>query len=470
MSVNSLMLVLSLTGAASTPQEQATAILETSGVQGGLIVHVGCGCGDLTAALRVNDRFLVHGLDASAGNIEAARRHIQSLGVYGPVSVRQWGGSRLPYAENLVNLLVVSGEGLVPRDEMLRVLAPGGLALVGNGKVVKPWPKDMDEWTHHLHGADGNPVAKDRLVGPPARYQWLSEPLWQRCHDTDSSISAIVTASGRIFYIEDQGPISAVGQHDLPDKWFLVARDAFNGLPLWRQPIEHWGWRQWKKSWFQSRHGMMPLNLARRLVAVGDSVYVTLGYHAPISQIDAATGRPVQTYQGTENAAEILCHAGTLLASVNREGRLKVTALDAKSAALRWETEPAFRGTANEELRWGERYGKIEPPKLDPVPNLATDGRAVCLIDGPELVCLDFQTGNQRWRVQPVELPKPKGNPRGAAPNRDLMVGTVIVTEKAVLYADPRQLVSLSTAAYTFMGSRRRRATCCTKPAWKAHT
>jgi hypothetical protein len=65
MSVNSVTPVLSLVAAASAAEQEAKAILETSGVQGGLIVHVGCGGGGLTAALRANDRFLVHGLDAS---------------------------------------------------------------------------------------------------------------------------------------------------------------------------------------------------------------------------------------------------------------------------------------------------------------------------------------------------------------------------------------------------------------------
>ena len=44
----------------------AEQILEASGIQGGLVVHLGCGDGKLTAALRAGDSFLVHGLDADA--------------------------------------------------------------------------------------------------------------------------------------------------------------------------------------------------------------------------------------------------------------------------------------------------------------------------------------------------------------------------------------------------------------------
>ena len=89
--------------------KQADELLAAAGIQGGVIVHVGCGDGRLTAALRANDSFLVHGLDADAKNVEAARKHIQSLGLYGSVSVAQWDGQRLPYIENFVNLIVVSG-------------------------------------------------------------------------------------------------------------------------------------------------------------------------------------------------------------------------------------------------------------------------------------------------------------------------------------------------------------------------
>ena len=144
--------------------------------------------------------------------------------------------------------------------------APGGDWV----QLRKLWPAEIDQWTHYLHGADGNPVARDRVVGPPKHYQWISGPMWQRSHETDSSISTLVTAAGRLFYIEDQAPISLVGDHSLPDKWFLVARDAFNGVELWKVPIRRWGWREWKETWFTNRPGDFPLNLQKRLVAAGD--------------------------------------------------------------------------------------------------------------------------------------------------------------------------------------------------------
>ena len=239
--------VLSLAGlvmqgsetAQAAAADEARQILEATGVTGGLIIHVGCGDGRLTAALHAGDRYLVHGLDTDAANVRAARKHIRSMGLYGSVSVDRFDGVRLPYAENLANLIVAEDLGDVSMAEVMRVLCPRGVAYLksdgrpgrrslGEGgwtKTVKPWPDDIDEWTHYLHGPDGNPVAQDRVVAPPRHYQWICGPLWMRSHESDASVKTLVTARGRLFYIADEAPISLVGDHSLPDKWFLTAGD-----------------------------------------------------------------------------------------------------------------------------------------------------------------------------------------------------------------------------------------------------
>ncbi len=51
----------------------ADSILQRAGVSGGVVVHVGCGDGAVTAGLRAGDSFLVHGLDTNAANVDAAR-------------------------------------------------------------------------------------------------------------------------------------------------------------------------------------------------------------------------------------------------------------------------------------------------------------------------------------------------------------------------------------------------------------
>ena len=161
------------------PRDAADAkrVLGAADYTGGLIVHLGCGDGRLTAALHAGDGSLVHGLESDAAQVTGARKHIHGLGLYGKVSVDAFDGKHLPYADNLVNLLVVSRPLPVDRNEILRVLCPGGVALVsgardqGSGarsekteiggstwtKTVKPWPDEIDQWPHFLHGANRSP-------------------------------------------------------------------------------------------------------------------------------------------------------------------------------------------------------------------------------------------------------------------------------------------------------------------------
>jgi ubiquinone/menaquinone biosynthesis C-methylase UbiE len=157
---------------------ETTDVLQDAGVEGGLVVVLGCGNADLLCRFRANERYIVHGLDRDPADVARARRHIRSEGLYGPVSVMLWRGPALPYADNLVNLLVVVGDQpLSDSSEMMRVLAPGGRVVSLEGRSLttnqraKPWPAEIDEWTHYLHDASGNSVAQDTRVGPPRRMQ-----------------------------------------------------------------------------------------------------------------------------------------------------------------------------------------------------------------------------------------------------------------------------------------------------------
>jgi len=378
--------------------------LEETGVPGGLIVHVGCGDGRLTAALRASNQYLVHGLDADPANVEKARQHVRSCGLYGPVSVDLLSGPRLPYADNLVNLVVTSGECQVAKEEILRVLAPGGVAITLGPETrnrkpetlfTKPRPHDLDEWTHWLHDPSGNAVGRDRVVGPPRRFQWAAGPLWSRHHNTVPGVSSMVSAGGQVFTIVDEGPPGMAGT--TPDKWFLVARDAFNGIELWRKPIAEWGWRAWSTIWNERFN--QPNNVPKRLVAMDDRVYVTLGFNAELTALDAATGEVVKRYEGTELADEILYQDGLLILSINRQpqgpGQVKdkppvrkyVAVFDAKTGTRRWSAGD-FVGNST----------KTGPVERVTHLLLAALGDQVFLLDRDAVVSLDLQTGRQRWR------------------------------------------------------------------------
>jgi outer membrane protein assembly factor BamB len=423
--------------------QTAAQMVRASGASGGVCAIVGAMDADLALAIAKQGRFVVHCLAPDAKVCDTMRKAIRNSGLYGTVSADVLSGDQLPYTDNLVNFLIVSDVNRIPKEELLRVLVPNGVAFVGDQKTVKPWPKDIDEWTHYLHGADGNPVANDRVVGPPRHYQWIEGPTWLRCHETDSSVSTLVTTQGRLFAIVDEAPIGLVGQHSLPDKWFLVARDAFNGVLLWKVPIRRWGWREWKDTWFNSRPGDIPLNIQKRLVAVGDKVYVTLGYQAPVSQLDARTGEILQTYAGTERTNEILCHDGKLFLSVLDGDQVKVMAVDTASGKTLWTSAKRFKGTTTDYIKWTITSVSPTIPKLDPALNVATDGRTVALIDGPEIVCLDARSGSEKWRGAFPAAEDDRGAGK-AQTNGDLWVGTMIVRDGVVLHASPGKLAAFA--------------------------
>ena len=310
MRTKALTLILLTLTASSTTLAAPHEIIADTGVKGGLIVHLGCTDGKLTAALAADNTCLIHALTTDPQQLETARRHIRSQGQYGRISVDLLDEKRLPYADNLVNLIVAENLCGLETDELMRVLAPGGtLAVKQNNNwknTIKPKNKDTDEWTHYRHDASGNAVAHDKVVGPPRHLQWIAEPRHTRSHEHTPSINALVSAGGRIFYIADQAPVNSLT--DSP-KWSLIARDAYNGLHLWQKPFDPWfphivNW------------GATPSELQRRLVADDQRIYVTLGLHAPLSAIDAATGEILKTYERTRGADEIILHKGILLLTI----------------------------------------------------------------------------------------------------------------------------------------------------------
>ena len=170
-----------------------------TGAAGGMIVHVGCADGRLTAALSSSGRFLVHGLVPDRKKLDGVRSHLLEQGVYGQVTVEQWNGGALPYVDDMVNFLVVDEQAQLSTEEMMRVLAPNGTACLKSGDTwdarVKPWPEEIDEWSHWLHGPDNNAVSKDRRVGVSRSLQWYMPPRWTRHHNLPAGFNSLV--SGR---------------------------------------------------------------------------------------------------------------------------------------------------------------------------------------------------------------------------------------------------------------------------------
>jgi outer membrane protein assembly factor BamB len=394
-------LTMAAVAGAASPESEARTILDTSGIQGGLVVHVGSGDGSLTAALRGNDSYQVQGLDPDSKKVASAREFIRSKGVYGEVSVDQLEGKLLPYIDGIINLVVAEDLQGVPMAEVMRVLCPNGVAMLRKdgkwNKTVKPKPSSMDDWTHYYYDAKGNAVSHDDVVGPPDRLQWVGSPRWSRHHDRMSSTSAMISSAGRLFYIMDEGSRISIL---LPSKWSLISRDAYNGTILWKKPIEQWQTQMWPL-----KSG--PTQLARRLVGDGDKIYVTMGMDAPVSCLNGATGAPIRVYQQTRGAEEILHVNGVLYVLVNTEPWVltdfapKFNTGDQKrvETEFNWDEKPrdlvAVDAASSREL-WRKARTKVAPLTM------ATDGRRLIYHDGDRLVCLDPSNGKERWSSDPA--------------------------------------------------------------------
>jgi len=421
------------------PADDAKQIASLANFHGGLVVHIGCGDGKLTAALRLGDNCVVQGLEADARRVATARAAIRARGVYGAVSVLHWRGKRLPYVDNLATLVVCEDADAVPEPERMRILRPYGAAVAKrNGKwaaTFKPQQPGTDDWQQHYHGADNNAVARDTVVSLPRRYQWLGEPEWQRSHLAMPSINSMISTKGRLFTVED---LASAEHPALPGKQALVARDAYNGIILWRVMF-----RDWHPTYIRNKE--MPVQIQRRAAAVGDVVYCTPGYTAPITVFDAATGAVIREYEGTAGTMEFVYDRGVLYAVTGDQSDISQAHDNLARSALRTSL---FRREA-----YGPTIKRPDDPKNEVLAidadsgkelwrvsgadtkgyegaTLGSIGDRVLLATSAELVCLSRATGEALWRVPaPIVLRGPAG-----------IAVSLVLSDKAAYLADSERL------------------------------
>ena len=342
-----------LAGERGNTESLLKAILAPAG-PAGFCVHLGCGEGALTAELARNERLVVHALEADPTKAGRARALLQARGLYGRAAVEPWAEPFLPYADNLVNVLVAEQPGLVAESEMLRVLAPLGTLWVRREGVwqsrQKPWPKEFDEWTHARHGADGNMVSRDTAVHTPTGLRWIAGPpqdtggrRWYYDH-------VLVSSAGRSFYQFDDA---------------IVARDAFNGRLLWRRATKAY---TFKESGTPSGVKIGTRTSKVRPVAAGNRLYAAID--GKLAALDAADGQTVQELAEIEKPREIALLDSQLLLS--DQSGLRAFTLEGK---LLWRHDEFARRM------------------------VAGDGK-VLFLNTNKLVALDLITGKELWRAE----------------------------------------------------------------------
>jgi len=428
--------------------DDAKQIFDQSHTTGGLVVLVGSGDGALAADIAAaRDSLIVQTLDHDAAVVTQARVKFRESAAAARLSAEVWKRNDLPHAESLVNLLLLDEGAQVSKEEAMRVLAPGGTVMRKKDSKwtmeTKPNAPKTVEWTHYQYDAANNPVGEDKASGQPRRFQWAGTPLWSLAHESMASLNAMVSANGRVFYIMDEGARASV---QLSSDWQLTARDAYNGVVLWKKPLKQWLTRFWP---WKSGPAQMP----RKLIAIGDRVYAPLDINGPLIEFDAATGQQLRVYEETTAAEEVISTQGILLVVCNPSPpdmkaisedtqKRRHFSYDGRNRVVLDHT--ALQNVIAVEAATGKVLWKHPGPQIS-VLTLAALGDNVVYHDGFSLVCLDLKTGAQKWKSAPIaQTTKPLFTVSEESP-------TVVLHDKAVYYAWNRKLTTISMADGTVL-------------------
>lgn len=362
----------------------ASRMLKSLGSKKGLCVVLGAEDGTLAVQLSRDGQYLVHGLCTSTEAVDRVRQVIDKAELRGVVSAETGAMARLPYSDNIVNLVVVENATSTLRDglnvkEILRVLRPGGMAWVGSWtdnndaaakqladqlasagvkasvethasgnlwyRFEKPRPKNIDTWTHHRGNASGNPVSADKQIGVPTGVRWVAGPNWPTGDRKASTPTAVASDTHLAVVFEDEIATPTGTRRENS----LIVRDVFNGLRLWRRKAD----------------SMDVLSAGGRIYTKVDGQLVAL---------DGETGEVEHTFE-VADPKEFLLSDGLLVVT----GAKGVTAFDIETGKSKW--------------------GDSQVPKK----MLAGDGQLFAHVDssrrggGSELVCFELKTGTQKW-------------------------------------------------------------------------
>jgi hypothetical protein len=139
------------------------------------------------------------------------------------------------------------------------------------------------------------------------------------------SINSMVSSKGRLFTVED---LASAEHPALPGKQALVARDAYNGVVLWQVAFADW-------HPIYIRDKETPVQIQRRLAAVGDVVYCTPGYTGPITVFEAATGAIIKKYAETAGTMEFVHDRGVLFVVTGDQFDISEALLDPSRSPLK---------------------------------------------------------------------------------------------------------------------------------------
>jgi outer membrane protein assembly factor BamB len=418
----------------------SAAILKEIGIERGIAMLLGDRDGKLAVALARASELTIYAQSPDPQEVAAARRTAEAAGLLGTrVYVGQGDYRRLHLAEDIADAIIVTRSSAaaqkIAEGELLRVLRPDGIALVGAKRLIKPHPEGADEWTHPYYAPDNNPQSADQLARRPFLTHFMAEPWY-------CPLPQITVVSGGRMFKAFGNRSSAQPQADLLNT--LMAMSAYNGTVLWKRTLP-------------------PDFMIHRNTLIATPQTLFLGDSQSCKLIDAATGNvrdeiivpeelsngPVWKWMALEN--------DTLYALV---GEAETSDQPLKGDRLRGAGWPWWK-IADYRFGFGRTLLAIDPAtkqirwsrhEQDPI-----DGRAVCLKDGrlyyyssqKFLACLEARSGNVLWKSTDPELLDAIG---GDGPAQHWMLGFASTAymkcgDHALFFAGPQRarLVAAST-------------------------
>ena len=354
-----------------TPVYAAAAerIVKATGVRRGYCLVLKCGTGRLAYELAKRTDLMIYGVEPDERKAEAARRRLDSAGLYGVrVTVDTGGKALLPYPDYFANLVVsdailTSGEPEGSPKEMFRTLRPcGGVALIGQpaesargggelkvralrewmegaggptvdiaedggvwGRITRSPLQGAGRWTHQFADPANTGCSGDQLLQGPLGVLWFGRPGPDKVVNRHSA---------------GAGPLALNGRFIVQGTDLVMAYDAYNGTPLWERQIP----------------GAARAGLCREcsnLAATDNGVWVAA--KGQCFRLDWENGEVRHTYDlppATDGKLRrwgyVACADGTLFGSRTERGVMAdgVLALDAENGKLRWVHEGKRIGQA----------------------------------------------------------------------------------------------------------------------------
>jgi outer membrane protein assembly factor BamB/SAM-dependent methyltransferase len=291
--------------------ELAKALVVSAGQTRGVCAILGC---DDQVALEVAraSEMLIHVWAPEQDQIRQLRHQARQAGMaLDRFSATAGEIERLPYADNMIDLVVVTNASArlmtqLDVSEVMRVLRPEGVAIIGKAmrssggdvsqeelqrwssdseltaetpdaleaigtwiQLRKPIPANTGEWTHWEHAPDNNPVSQDQVIQAPYLTQFLAHPMY-------IGMPSITTAAGGRTFLA----VGHIAHHrrEWSTLYQLIARNGYNGAILWQRKLPE---------------GYLVHRSA--FIATRDAFYMIDGDHALV--LDPATGVELRQIQ-----------------------------------------------------------------------------------------------------------------------------------------------------------------------------